>query len=324
MQCPIMFNLLKHTEPGYEVFQLHDSRTGAKADIIPELGGMVHKLAMPGPQSGNLVNILEFDSPGELKTNPLFRGRLLFPFNDRIPKGIYHLNHEIHQLPINDPEYQSAIHGLIYNRCLEFVTSSANKNFVSLTLLAALKKTEISGYPFSVSLEIKYILDPDGFSMEFSVVNVGDDTAPISVGWHPYFAFEKVPDKCMLFHKGEKFVEVDKVLIPTGKILPVKGTEFDFGKGKKIATQNIDVAVTAPPNGNLTLILQDLSLRIHYTPELFKYTQIYTPEGGGSIALEPVSAATNAFNLPELGLILLQKNETVSGAIHISYPALPG
>ena len=45
------------------------------------------------------------DSDEEILLNPLFRGRLLFPFNDRIPNGKYYFDGREYSFPINDKAY---------------------------------------------------------------------------------------------------------------------------------------------------------------------------------------------------------------------------
>ena len=50
----------------------------------------------------------------------------------------------------------------------------------------------------------------------------------------------------------------------------------------------------------------------------FRYCQLFVPPNRGSIAVEPLTAATNAFNQPELGLTILEPGEEVSGSCRLS------
>jgi len=44
---------------------------------------------------------------------------------------------------------------------------------------------------------------------------------------------------------------------------------------------------------------------------------LYTPSHRKSIAIEPITGAPNAFNIPELGLKILQPNEIIEGVFGI-------
>lgn len=51
--------------------------------------------------------------------------------------------------------------------------------------------------------------------------------------------------------------------------------------------------------------------------ETYKYNIIYTPSHRKSIAIEPATSAPNAFNMPNLGLKILQPNENIEGIFGI-------
>ena len=183
------------------------------------------------------------------------------------------------------------------------------KNFASLTLRTTLEPGDYSGYPFSVSLEVEYRLEKSRFLMKFTITNKGDKTAPVALGWHPYFSLGGKIDDHRLLHRGTHFVAVDEKLIPTGELLPVEGSPFHFESNPVIGNRILDIALTACGEGQYSVSFKDKSLKLEYDPSFFTYTQLYTPDERMSIAVEPVSAATNAFNQPELGLIKLMPTE---------------
>ncbi|MFW6209687.1 MAG: hypothetical protein ACOC7X_13390, partial [Spirochaetota bacterium] len=51
--------------------------------------------------------------------------------------------------------------------------------------------------------------------------------------------------------------------------------------------------------------------------ELFAYSQVFIPPTRSSIALEPISAATDAFNKPELGLRVLAPGAEAEGRVSV-------
>ena len=61
--------------------------------------------------------------------------------------------------------------------------------------------------------------------------NVGKEAEPLSIGWHPYFAFPSGDRTQVKIHiPGEQLAEVDNYdnVFPTGKLKPVAGTQYDL------------------------------------------------------------------------------------------------
>ncbi len=99
---------------GITFYILQNESNGEYAEIIPDLGATVNKLCL---FTGNKVkNILFCDEDNELHRNPLFRGRLLFPYNDAIPGGLYTFNNIQYAVDINSDVDNLAMHGFIYNK----------------------------------------------------------------------------------------------------------------------------------------------------------------------------------------------------------------
>ncbi len=170
--------------------------------IIKTLGGMVYSV--------NLQNsdILFHDKPHDLTNNDLFRGRLLFPFNDRIPEGKYTFEGRELQFPLNC-DGKDSIHGLIYNKKMEEIAHESKNDKITLTLKTVIQKEDFPGYPFNIELLINYILTNDDFIMEFNIKNPGTTNTPFAFGWHPYFTFDKKIDSSRLTFGSDEYYDVD-------------------------------------------------------------------------------------------------------------------
>lgn len=311
-----MFRKEEYKINSFSVFRLTDE-TGVFADIIPELGAMVHQIGMTDKR-GNILTILESDSPEELHRNPWFRGRILFPFNDRIPRGKYSFNGADYQLPINSDEDGSAIHGLVYNRPFAVKNVEAEKEFGRMTLVHSISETDFDSYPFSVDLSITYTLKHNEFSISYEIFNRGDRVAPVALGWHPYFSLSEKVDLLKLQAGGGDYVAVDESLNPTGEVLPVTGSPFNFTDLKSIGSEVLDIAFNLPEQGRTVMEDKDNRIEIVFDTDLFPYVQLFTPPGRNSIAVEPITAATNSFNIDGLGRIDLTSGEQRSGTVKIS------
>lgn len=250
-----------------------------------------------------------------------FNGHILLPFNDRIPGGLYRWGGEDYRLPVNDPAGNDALHGLLYALPMKVETVDIEAKAARAILSRSLSPSESPGYPFSLFVRMTCSLYPDSFQLDIEVRNRGNSPAPCALGWHPYFRLpgdngEPLPiDELQLRMPADYYVAVDEALLPTGEYPPVAGSSYDFRIIRAIASTEMDVALHKAGNPVL-LSGGGLTLEVRSSP-LFTYWQVFTPEDRCSIAIEPVSAATNSFNHPELGLRTLTPSASIHGRIQV-------
>ncbi|MBO7196155.1 MAG: hypothetical protein J6V80_02365 [Clostridia bacterium] len=61
-------------------------------------------------------------------------------------------------------------------------------------------------YPFDFSFKVRYTLTDDGYSVSYTVRNLGDKSMPLACGGHESFALDKeVPGYFVEFEKAERF-----------------------------------------------------------------------------------------------------------------------
>lgn len=292
--------------------------TGETAFILPSLGGTVYSLRL----GSQCLEVLDCDPIDEIASNPKFRGRLLFPFNDRIPDARYHFQGQNFQLPVNCPDDGSAIHGLIYNRTMDVLREEQGPDFACLVLATAFGANEFAGYPFAVTFEVEYLLQASSLTLKFRISNDGESEAPVALGWHPYFKLgDESIDQHSLKISTKSYVEVDESLLPTGSTPSVVGSAFDFNQERLIGAQELDLALMHSGLAVAELGLGNQKLVLSQDPEFFPYFQLYIPESRKSIALEPVSGATDSFNRPDLGLRVLPSGADVRTWCKVSLQA---
>jgi aldose 1-epimerase len=121
-------------------------------------------------------------------------------------------------------------------------------------------------------------------------------------------------------------LELDDRLNPTGRVLPNRGTEYDFLELRQIGSMKMDTAfanLVADSDGLVRVHLQapsgDPRVAIWMEP-VYRFLMVYTPDAipdrsrrRRSIAIEPMTCAPNAFRSGD-GLILLQPGESWSGS----------
>lgn len=101
------------------------------------------------------------------------------------------------------------------------------------------------GYPGNLEVTIHYWLTPDNaLRMEYSATT--DKATPINLTNHCYFNLNGEGDATILDHEltlhASHFTPVDPGLIPTGEIVPVAGTPFDFTEPTTIGARIDDEA----------------------------------------------------------------------------------
>jgi len=276
--------------------------TGESIVISPTLGGTVTSLTL----GSSLYQIMASDSNDELQENPLFRGRLLFPFNDRIPDGVYSFYGKKYQLLKNCSDDGSAIHGFLYNKEVTILEQKETQ----ASLFWRTGKDKLPGYPFDISLKTEIKLHNRGVTLSFIVKNEWDIPAPYALGWHSYFKTDSSSTLCAEY---AYYFETDEYFLPVGNGLPLSGSKFDFTQGSEFSNKLLDHTFTVPPDGISILKNRNYSIKIEQ--KNFAYTQVFIPPDKKSIAIEPISSKPNSFN--SNNVLILQAGEEYLASIKI-------
>jgi aldose 1-epimerase len=246
---------------------------------------------------------------------PFYRGAILAPWPNRIRDGQYAWAGELHQLPINEPRRQCAMHGLV--AWLRWSLEQHDQQ--SVTLASVIWPQP--GYPFLIRLSVTYRLAEDGLTIALSALNSGSSPAPYGCSIHPYLTPGPGPvDRWTLRLPAASFVTVDPDrLLPSGQA-SVAGTALDFRKGRLVADKVIDLAFTElefDESGmcNALVTAEDgFGVSVTWNRRC-RWTQIHTadrPEAKynrSGLALEPMSCPPDAFRSGE-GVRTLRPAET--------------
>src|SRR2546430_1199001 len=142
------------------------------------------------------------------------RGQVLVPWPNRLADGRYDFGGETLQLPLGEPARRNAIHGLVRWsewRLLEHAGSRVRMGHVLWPL---------TGYPFTLALELEYDLSDAGLRVTMRAENVGRRPAPYGAGMHPYVRAELGPiDGTTLRLDAAQWLETDDRQGPTGPLL---------------------------------------------------------------------------------------------------------
>jgi aldose 1-epimerase len=160
--------------------------------------------------------------------DPYF-GAVVGRYGNRIDGGKFELDGKVYQLPVNEVANNNQLHGGPKGFSeLVWTTGDVTGNSIKLSLISP---DGDMGYPGRLELSVTYTLTADN-SIEIVYKAVTDAATVINVTQHTYFNLKGEGEGNILGHElmlnADYFTPVDKRLIPTGEIAPVKGTPMDF------------------------------------------------------------------------------------------------
>jgi aldose 1-epimerase len=144
----------------------------------------------------------------------------------------------------NPDAERHAMHGLILKAKATDLKTREIPGGQQLT--AIIHAGDFGGHWFSkTDLDFTIELRADAVDATVVAHNVGNEAEPISIGWHPYFAFPSGDrTQVRIYIPGEQLAEVDNYdnVFPTGKLKPVTGTQYDLRdpNGKALAQNFYD------------------------------------------------------------------------------------
>ncbi len=298
-----MFEITQSQYGRFTSITLRNPVTGEHVAILPESGGLVLQISLAW--KGAVHHLLETEpDEGRLFRAESYHAAKLIPWPNRIRDGCYAFQGKKYQLPVNEPARNNALHGLLYNRPMKVIKGKAGTDRAVLFLGYDFDGSD-KGYPFKLEVRLTYRLDSKGFSCATSAKNVGTGPLPFADGWHPYFTFGSKIDRLRLEMPARQFFKVDKQMIPVGK----RRSAFDGS----LSGAALDTGFVLHGGGKTRLIDRARNIAIVLRQDKsYPYLQVYTPESRKSIAIEPMSAAADAFNSGE-GLAILQPGQEFRG-----------
>ena len=253
-----------------------------------------------------------YRSASELELQNGVRNGVLAPFQNRIAGARYRFDGRDHDLMPDAPAGDRLIyHG--FARTLDFKPARVDEAADAASVVLACEDIHpgtFAGYPFSLSMRVRVGLSASTLSLDITVTNTGDDDAPVSLGWHPYFCLgTETIDTLELEIPASALVVTDGALIPlpgNDACAPL-GTrpERDFSTLRPVGDAVLDCCYAGlrtsrdgrikstlrdPASGNSLRIWQHGGLVHAFTGDTLARGQ------RRSIAIESVSAPTDAFN----------------------------
>ena len=197
-------------------------------------------------------------------------------------------------------------------------------------------------WPSKTDVTVSVLLGSRSIDLTVMARNVGDVAEPVSIGWHPRFAFFGEARGQMHLHvPGEKRAQVrdSRKEQPTGALVPVAGTPYDFtmNGGAKLGTMSLDECYVAlhqnlldnGPAAELSDPASGYGLRMTALSPTIKAMRVVAPADGDFVSIGP------QYNYPDplgrewgketdAGMVVLQPGQSTEWKVRLELFAVGG
>lgn len=209
---------------------------------ITNYGGRLVSIVVPDKNNAPTDVIVGFQGVKEYINSPSrYYGAIIGRVANRIAKGKFTLDGKTYHLAINNPP--NSLHG--GEPGYQDVVWDANQLNDSTLQLSYLSKDGEAGYPGNLLIHVTYTIEANN-ALKISYEAQTNKKTVVNLTNHAYFNLNGEGSGTvynqLLQINANRYTPVDSTLIPTGKLVSVEGTPFDFRHltaiGKRIQEQN--------------------------------------------------------------------------------------
>lgn len=216
---------------GREVYSYTLSNQKTEVVLI-EYGARVAKLCYDG-----VSVVCGFDRLEGYLADTEYHGSTVGRYANRISEGKFSLDGVEYTLACNEVSRGEHLHGgnVGYSARVWSVGATESTEASDRVTFELVSPDGEEGYPGTLNVRVSFTLAGDALTIDYSAVS--DKDTVINLTNHSYFNLSGVGDTILdhtLRMNVDHIVPVDSRLIPTGELLDVTGTPFDFRSPKTI------------------------------------------------------------------------------------------
>lgn len=215
---------------GEEVYSYTLSNKSITSFSIIDFGGIIKNIFVKNSKGEVADVVCGFDSVEGYLNGGGYQGALIGRYGNRISKGKFTLDGQEYTLFKNDGN--NTLHGgrFGFNSKIWNVTEGGTNEEPAVILTYTSPDGE-EGFPGTLNVKVTYTLTAEGgLSIHYEAET--DKTTIVSLTNHAYFniaGFDSgVIDDHLMWLDSDRVNELNMELIPTGEILDVTGTPYDF------------------------------------------------------------------------------------------------
>ncbi len=257
------------------------NKCGTEVDIIT-YGAAITRILVPDRKGLMEDVVLGFDNlDGYLQKGNRFLGAIVGRYANRISKGIVPINGISYQVTKNRGDH--SIHGgnVGFDKVIWVVSRFNGTNELQLSYES---KDGEEGFPGNLSVGVTYSLSEDN-SLTIDYKANSDSPTVINLTNHSYFNLAPAHQMSILDHElqinADLYTEINAELIPTGKVIALKGGPLDFNSPKLIGRDILNLPAGYDHNLVLNKSLNELSkVATLYHPVNGRCMEVFTSQPG--------------------------------------------
>jgi len=214
------------------------NKNGASVNLST-FGATITGIKVPD-KDGNLIDVTQgYDNVTPYEKSPVgHAGGTIGPCANKISDGKFTINEKEYNLECNKDNGKSHSHGGTQGFDVKNWKANVLKDGIEFTYL---KKDMESGYPGNVQASVIYKFDNNN-NLHIQYKATTDKDTLINMTNHTYFNLDgaentqegSVLDHIVTLPNSSSFTQNSEIAIPTGEIVNVENTPFDFKTSKRI------------------------------------------------------------------------------------------
>ena len=208
---------------------------------IHSLGATLAELWVPTP-NGPVNVVLNYPDAEAYRGDRYYVGSTVGRFANRIENAKIRIDGVDYQLDANEEASGHCLHGGVDGLHKRVWKLAASDNDRKLTC-SHRSLDGSAGFPGNVDIQVIYqLLNDHMLAIDFFATS--DKETVLSLATHSYFECQgpgKSIDDLELKLFADSYTPVNSSLIPTGEILPVAGTRFDFRESRALGGEACDI-----------------------------------------------------------------------------------
>ncbi len=239
---------------------------------------------------------------------------IMLPWCNRIRDARFRFEGRDYQLQPTAAD-GTAAHGTV--RRLPWKLESADGTRVVTRFDSSAHPADAINFPFRFSARAEFRLEGEDFVAALTLTNEDTQVFPAGFGHHPYFVRDAANAVQVEIPCERRFELVD--VLATAPPVPIP-PEVDFRALRPLGTRVYEELLTWRTDDLAgRVVYPDVTVAL-YADSLFKHVLLYAPEGKPFFAVEPMTNATDGFNLYDRGVegsgvFVLQPGEAQTGTM---------
>jgi len=145
----------------------------------------------------------------------------------------------------------------------------------------------LKAFPFPHTLDVAVAVSPGGLSVDVTLRPTGRRRVPVSFGWHPYLKVPGSRRSWQLELPARRHLELDAKSVPTGRSTPERAER------QRLGDRTFDDGYALGRDRRFALEGGGLRLTVRFGAN-YPFAQIFAPPRSRFVAVEPMTAPTNA------------------------------